>query len=332
MSKRRLARLQRSRERSLVRYVARRILALAALLLVASFGVFSLLYVSPGDPIDILLGDAPRTPQTVQAVRDEYHLDEPFLEQYWIWLKGAAHLDFGKSIQTSLPVSDTIRSRLPISLFLGLYAYVLTLAVGIALGIWSALKKESALDRGIAAGAILGLSTPVFVTGIYLLYLFSVVLGWFPSFGAGVGFSDRLSHLTLPAIALAFHSAAYLVRHTRAAMVNALDTDYVTFARARGLSSQRILFLYALRNALIPVVTISGLVLAGLIAGAVLVEVTFSLPGIGGLLVESASVKDLPMLQAVALVIAVVIMTANLIADLLYLAVDPRLRLGARAA
>jgi peptide/nickel transport system permease protein len=163
------------------------------------------------------------------------------------------------------------------------------------------------------------------------LYVFAILLPWFPAFGKGSGFVDELWHMTLPAIALASVVMAYVVKHTRAAMIKALDQDYVTFARARGLSAWRVLTVYALRNALIPIVTISGLLLSFLITGAVLVEVTFSLPGIGGLLVQSANTKDLPMIQGVALVIAVVVMGVNLIADLLYLAVDPRIRLGKRA-
>jgi peptide/nickel transport system permease protein len=314
--------------RPLVVYILRRLLALAALLVFISFAVFSLLYVTPGSAVDILLGTEPRSQETVRALNEQYHLDEPFLTQYWLWAKDAAHLQFGDSIQTTLPVTDEIRSRLPVSIFLGVYAFILTIVLGVALGILAALKKQRALDRGIVGGSVIGLSTPAFVSGVFLLYLFAVELGWFPTFGQGEGFFDQIWHLTLPAIALALVACAYIVKHTRAALMNVLDQDYVTFARARGLSDRRVLVLYALRNALIPIVTLSGPLLAFLITGAVLVEVTFSLPGIGQLLVQSATTKDLPMLQGITLVAAIFILVANLLVDLLYMAADPRIRLG----
>jgi peptide/nickel transport system permease protein len=268
----------------------------------------------------------------VRTLTHEYHLDEPFLTQYWLWAKGAIHGDFGNSIVSTLPVTHEITSRLPTSLFLGLYAFVLTMISGLGLGIASALRKWTFTDRSLVAGTIVALSTPAFVAGVLLLFLFAIKLGLFPVFGPGDGFIDRLWHLTLPAIALALSCAAYVMKHTRASMIGVLDQDYVTFARARGLSGRRVLFTYALRNALIPVVTISGLILTFLITGAVLVETTFSLSGIGQLLVQSAAAKDIPVIQGVAIVVALVIMIVNLLADLVYLAVDPRIRLGNRNA
>jgi peptide/nickel transport system permease protein len=314
--------------RSLAVYVARRLATLCLLLVIVSFAIFSLLYASPGNAVDTLLGTAPRTPETVRALRSEYHLDQPFLTQYWLWAKDAARFQFGDSVQTTLPVTDEIRSRLPTSLFLGAYAFILTMLLGLGLGVLAALRRSSTIDRSIVGGSIVGLSTPAFVSGVFLLYVFSVRLRWFPVFGQGSGFIDRFWHLTLPAFSLALVTSAYVMKHTRAAMLGVLQQDYVTFARARGLSWHRVLLAYGLRNALIPVVTISGLVLAYVITGAVLVEVTFSVSGIGQLLVQSATAKDLPMLQGVALVVAVLIMLANLVADLTYAVVDPRVRVG----
>jgi peptide/nickel transport system permease protein len=188
------------------------------------------------------------------------------------------------------------------------------------------MRRGGSLDRAIVGLSIVGISAPAFVVGVALLYIFAIVLPWFPAFGPGDGFFDELWHLTLPAIALALGGAAFLVKHTRAALINVLDQDYLSFARARGLSRRRVLFVYALRNALIPIVTVSALVLAGVITGALLVEVTFSLPGIGSLLVNAVSTKDLPMVQGVTMTIAIVILLANLVADLVYVAVDPRIR------
>jgi peptide/nickel transport system permease protein len=313
-------------------FILRRLIVLCVLLVAVSFGVFSLLYIAPGNVIDTLLGTHPRTPQTIQFLTKEYHLDRPFLTQYWLWARDAARLRFGNSIQTTLPVTDEIRSRVPTSLFLGVYAYALTIFFGVGLGLVSALRRHRIEDRAIAAFSIVGLSTPVFVSGVFLLYLFAIVLPWFPAFGQGSGFVDELWHLTLPAASLALVSCAYVMRHTRAAVIGVVDQDYVTFARARGLPWHRILFAYTLRNALIPVVTIAGLIFAFLITGAVLVETTFSLPGLGRLLVQSATVKDLPMIQGVAILIAIFIMVTNLLTDIAYMLADPRIRLGRKGS
>lgn len=308
--------------------IGRRLAVLVLLLILISFGVFCLMYIAPGSVIDALLGTNPRTQESIRALQEQYHLNEPFLMQYWIWLREAVQLNFGDSVQTTLPVIDEIKARLPVSLFLGVYAYILTMIAGVGLGIVAALKRRTSVDRGIVATTVVALSTPAFVAGVILLYLFAILVPLFPVFGSGSGFVDRLWHLTLPAVSLALVGTAYVLKHTRAALIGVLDEDYITFARARGLSPTRILFAYGLRNALIPVVTISGVTLAFLITGAVLVEVTFSLGGIGELLVQSATNKDLPMLQGVALVTASVIMLLTLLADLAYIAVDPRIRLG----
>jgi peptide/nickel transport system permease protein len=305
---------------------------LAVLLVVISFLVFSLLYISPGSVIDTLLGTNPRTPQEVQFLTHQYHLDKSFWEQYWLWASGALRFHFGNSIQTSLPVTNEITARLPTSLFLGIYAYILTMILGVGGGIWAALRRGRLLDRVIVGSSMVALSTPGFVSGVFLIWLFAIQVRWFPVSGPGSGFFGQVWHLTLPAVALALTGMAYLVKHTRAAMIGVLDQDYVTFARARGLSSARVLFTYALRNALIPVVTISGVILSYVIVGAVLVEDTFSVPGIGQLLVQSATAKDLPMIQGVAMLVAVVIILANLLADVTYIVIDPRIRLGRRSS
>jgi peptide/nickel transport system permease protein len=314
--------------RELIWFVVRRLVVLCLLLVVVSFAVFSLVYLAPGSPLDAYLGVQPRTPQTVATLRHEFHLDKPFLTQYWLWARNAVQLNFGNSIATTLPVIDEIKARLPTSLYLGAYAYGLTMVLGVGLGVLAALRRQRFLDRAIVGGAIVALSTPAFVSGILLLYVFAILVHLFPVFGGGTGFFDEVWHLTLPAIALAFVGSGYVLKHTRAAMIGVLDQDYVTFARARGLSARRVLVSYALRNALIPVVTISGVILALVVTGAVLVEVAFSLPGIGQLLVQSASQKDITTIQGVAIVVALVIMLANLLADIAYVAVDPRIRLG----
>lgn len=312
-------------------FILRRLVVLAVLLVLISFVTFALLYISPGSLIDILLGARPHTAATVRALTSEYHLNKPFMVQYWLWAWQAAQLHFGNSIQTSLPVTSEITARLPLSLFLGIYSFALTMVFGVGLGVVSALRRGSFVDRGLVGAVMLGLSTPAFVAGVALLYVFAILVHWFPAYGVGTGFFDELWHLTLPAVALAVTTVAYVTRHTRAAMIGILDQDYVVFARARGLSQRRVLYVYLLRNALIPVITISGVILSSLIVGVVLVEVAFSLPGLGSLLVTAATAKDIPVLQGVVLLFAVVIVIANLLADVVYMLVDPRIRVGSRS-
>lgn len=312
-------------------FVLRRLVVLAVLLVVISFVTFTLLEIAPGNLIDILLGARPHTAATVRALTREYHLNRPFLVQYWFWARQAVLLHFGTSIQTSLPVASEIGSRLPLTLFLGIYSFVLTMVLGIGFGVVAALKRGGVVDRLLTGAVMLGLSTPAFVAAVALLYLFAIKVRLFPVFGTGSGFFDELWHLTLPSVALAVTTVAYVSRHTRAAMIGVLDQDYVVFARARGLSSRRVLYTYLLRNALIPVITISGVIFSSLIVGVVLVEVAFSLPGLGSLLVTAATSKDITVLQGVVLLFAVVIVVANLLADVIYMVVDPRIRVGERS-
>jgi peptide/nickel transport system permease protein len=318
--------------RAVLLMIGKRLVALVVLVAILSFLVFSLVHIAPGTAVDAYLGGKPATPELVELLTERYHLDEPFFTQYWLWLKDALVFDFGESTLTTLPVTDEIGIRLGPSAFLAVYAYVLTMILGVVPGIIAALRQRKLLDRGLVAGAVVALSTPPFVMGILLLYVFAVLVPIFPAAGRGEGFFDQLWHLTLPALALALCVAAFLLRHTRASMINVLDQDYITFARARGLSWAQVLLRYAFRNALIPVVTVSGALLAFFFAGAVFVEATFSLGGIGELLVQSAQTSDMPMIQALSILIAVLIVLANLLADLAYVAIDPRIRFEGRSA
>ncbi|WP_369216481.1 ABC transporter permease [Streptomyces flavofungini] len=317
--------------KSTLAFIARRLVAMAVLLVVLSFAVFSLVHIAPGDAVDALLGGRPSSPELVATLRKQHHLDEPFLTQYWLWAKDALHLDFGASTQTTLPVTDEIGARFGSSVLLGGYAYALSLLFGVVPGVIAALKQRQALDRGLVAGAVVALSTPPFVLGILLLYLFAVLTPLFPAAGKGEGLLDELWHLTLPAVALALTVSAFLLRHTRASMIGVLNQDYVTFARARGIATRRIMLRYLLRNALIPVVTVSGVLLTYFVTGAVLVESTFSIGGLGELLVQAAGTSDLPMIQGLTLLIATIIITANLLTDLAYVAIDPRIRFERRS-
>jgi peptide/nickel transport system permease protein len=293
--------------------------------MIISFGVFSLLYLAPGSAEQVLLQGRAVDAATRNEIREAFNLNEPFLQQYRLWVSGAIRLDFGESIRTGEPVLNAILNRMGLTIFLGLYGFIVAMVAGLSLGILAAVKSRTSVDRGIVMFSIVGASAPPFVTGVFLLYLFAVLLGWFPAFGQGEGFADRFWHLTLPALALAFGGAALVVRLTRAGMIGALDQDFVTFARARGLSPRRVLRAYALRNALIPVVNAGALMLAFMLTGAALVEVTFALPGIGALLVESVNFRDLPMVQGLSMVLATVVILVNLATDVIYLFIDPRI-------
>jgi peptide/nickel transport system permease protein len=312
-------------------FIARRILGSVILLLFISFLVFALLYIAPGSPEQLLLGHRPPSPAVIAEIRRTYHLDDSFLGQYWHWLSDAVQLNFGRSIATSQEVTETISSRFGVSVFLGLYAFIGTMLIGVLVGMLSALKGDSVLGRTINATAYVGMCTPHFAIAVLLLYVFAVALGWFPAFGPGEGFLDRLYHLTLPAAAIVAGNAAYVIMFTRTAMVGSLGQDYVAFARARGLRRRRVVFAHALRNALIPIVTVGGSILGFLLIGTVIVESTFGLPGLGNLLLASLRNKDIPVVQALAVLIAATIITANLLTDVLYMLVDPRIRFGAGA-
>lgn len=307
-------------------FVLRRLGAMLLILLIVSFLIFSLLALAPGDPATILLGPTRATPEAVARVRAEFHLDEPFLEQYLTWLGNALHGDFGRSIRSGQQVTAVIQERLPVTLLLGVYAFLLTLIIGIPAGLASGMRRGSRLDRSVTFSSLIGLSAPTFAVGVLLIYVFAIWLGWFPPFGPGDGIVDRIYHTTLPAITLAVGSIAIVSRQTRAASMDVATRDYVTFARARATNPRTIWRSYVLRNASLPVITVAGLVLAFALTGAVLVEYAFALPGIGALLVESVQGLDLPVTQAVAMLTAVLVLSVNLIVDVSYFLLDPRLR------
>jgi len=311
-------------------YVVKRFLVAFGLLIVVSFLVFALLAMSPGSMETTLLGVRPATPETVEAIRDEYHLNEPFLVQYWYWVRDAAQLDLGRSITSGDTVTHIVQERLPVSLALAGYTLLIVLVVGVPLGLLAGIRHGTRVDRAVTTLTVVGMSAPAFAVGLLLLYLFGVELGWFPVFGAGEGFVDRVHHLTLPAVALALALGALVVRQTRAAALDVMYEDYVTFARARGLSRSRLLGAYALRNVSLPIVTSAGFILILALSGAVLVETVFSLPGVGSLIVESVTTKDVPVVQGVALMLAFYVIVINVLIDLSVMVIDPRTRYSVR--
>ena len=311
--------------------VAKRLAAMAALLLVISLLVFSLLWLSPGSTLATLIGTRPATPQMVAALTAQYHLHEGFVGQYVHWLAGALHLDFGRSIQSGASVTSVIAAHAPITLELAAYTLVLTLLVGIPAGMLAGMRRGSAIDRAVSGLLVLGFSAPGFAVGILLLYVFGVELGWFPVYGAGSGFFGRIAHLTLPAIAFSIFLTAIVARQTRAAALGVMERDYIAFARARGLSERRILLRYALRNIALPIITATGVVLIVALSGALFIEEVFSLEGLGYLMYQSVTSRDIPVVQGLAMFAAAFVIIVNLGVDVIALAIDPRTRYPARA-
>ena len=313
----------------MTRYLTRQFVAMVVLLLVTSFVIYGSLFLAPGSPDSVLFGAHTVSPALRAAVNREYHLNDPFIVQYWDWLVNVLHGNFGTSITYRTSVALRLRAAAPVTIFLVLYSSVLIIVVGIGLGVLSALRPGK-LDTIIMAVTNVGTAVPTFVAGIILLALFGVKLNWFPVYGAGSGFFDRIRHLTLPAVALAFWAVAYLTRVTRVAMREELQGDPVVTARSRGLSRRVVLQRHAFRNALIPVVTVAGLQVAGLIAGTVIVEQVFGLNGLGALLLSSVEDKDFATVQAVSLILVAAFIVVNTLVDIVYTFLDPRIRLGSR--
>jgi peptide/nickel transport system permease protein len=308
-----------------VRSLGRHVLGLAVTVWASTLVIFGALALAPGSPIAFLSGGRTLSPQEKAALNDYYHLNDPFFVRYWRWLWGVLHGNLGTSVEFHEPVTDVLGPRLETTFFLVLYAGLLIAVVGIGLGILAA-RAGRGVDGTITAATTVGLATPAFVAAVGLTLVFAVKLGWFPVFGSGGGFTGRISHLTLPAVALAIGGVALIARITRAAVKTELASEHVETARARGLSESRVLHRHAVRNALIPVTTATGLTVASLLAGTAVVETAFGVNGGGSLLVQSVEVKDFPVVQAVCLVMVVAFAVINTGVDLLYGVIDPRIR------
>ena len=317
-------------------FILRRLMQ-AVIVMVAVAFISFLLFQYVGDPVAMMLGqDA--TPQQIHDLRQALGLDRPFFIQFWHFLVNAAHGEFGISLRQGAKVSSLIAERFPATLELALVAAVLALAVGVPMGVYAALKRGTLLSQVFMTVSLLGVSLPTFLIGILLILVFSVQLGWFPSFGRGtvtqLGWwsTGLLSakgwhHIVLPAVTLAIYQLTLIMRLVRAEMLEVLRTDYIKFAKARGLRDRSIYFGHALKNTLVPVMTITGLQLGGLIAFAIITETVFQWPGMGLLFIQAVTFADIPVMAAYLCLIALIFVTINLVVDLLYFAVDPRLRL-----
>ncbi len=309
----------------MLRFILTRVAALVVTLLVASFLIFAALYLAPGDPATLLAGGR-ATPALLEQIRVQNHLNDPVWARYWDWLSGAVRGDLGESFIYRQSVTSLLAPRAGTTIFLVVYAAIIILSVGITLGLSSALRRR--LGAVVTVGTAIGMATPAFVAAILLITVFAVNLGWFPVFGSGEGFVDRLWHLTLPAIALAFAWVAYVAQITKAAVREELTREHVETARSRGIPGLLIVRRHVLRNAMIPITTVAGLTVAGLIAGAVVVEQAFGLNGLGSFLVQAAGQKDFAVVQAIALLLVATFVIANALVDLVNGLLDPRLRLA----
>ena len=298
------------------------VMAIVALL------VFGLLYIAPGDPAAVIAGDQ-ASPADVERIRQSLGLDRPFLVQFGTWVWRILHSDLGTSIFTNLPVASLIAQRIEPTLSLMVLTLVLTILIAVPLGVVAAWKAESFVDRAIMAFAVLAFSLPVFVVGYLLAYVFALELEWLPVQGytpLAQGFWPWLENLILPAVALGGVYIALIARITRASMLEVLQQDYIRTARAKGLDQRSILFVHALKNAAVPIVTVIGIGVALLIGGAVVTESVFAIPGLGRLTVDAILRRDYPVIQGIVLMFSFLYTLVNLMVDVTYTLIDPRIR------
>src|SRR5450631_894166 len=314
----------RDTRNAMLSFLAKRIIQLIPTLFFVSILIFSLQHLLPGDPALVMAGEE-RDPNVIAQIRAQYRLDQPIPIQYFYWVKGVLSGDFGESLRIQVPVRELIAQKLPVTMQLASMAIVIAFLIGIPAGIVSAVKKGTLWDYGANLFALWGISTPNFWLGIMLIFLFSIELGWLPASGyvpLSENWRASLAATVMPGNAI----AAILMRHTRSAMLQVLESDYVRTARAKVLSERSVILKHAMRNALTPVITLGALELGTLLSGAVLTEQIFSIPGFGKLIVDAVFNRDYAVVQGVVLVTATIYITLNLIADIAYILVNPRLR------
>ena len=322
-------------------FILRRLFQALIVMLTVAFIAF-LLFQYVGDPVTSLMGQDATVEQRAQ-LRADLGLDQPFFVQFGHFIVNAVQGEFGISLRQGRKVSSLIAERFPATLELAAVSALIALLLGIPLGVYAALRRGTVMSQVVMTGSLLGVSLPNFLIGILLILVFAVLLNWLPSFGRGDVVAlgpfttglltvDGLKHLLLPAITLALFPMALVLRLVRSEMLEVLRTDYIKFARARGLPNRLVYFGHALRNTLVPVITIAGLQLGGIIAFAIVTETVFQWPGMGLLFISAVQFADIPVMAAYLCLIALVFVTINLAVDLLYFAVDPRLRIERSAA
>ena len=313
-------------------YIIRRILQAILILIIVTFAIFIAMRYLPGDPILMVISQtdlAEITPELLEKIRHEYGLDRPIIVQYFDWLGGVFRGDFGTSIFTRDAVTEEITRRIPITFHLGILSFVISLAIGIPMGVICAIRRGTWMDTVLTVTANIGITIPNFWLGFLLMYLLALNLGWFPVHGYTSPFEDFMlstRQLVMPIICLCLFPIASNVRQTRSAMLEVMGQDYIRTAWSKGLKERSVIIRHALKNGLMPVLTLAGMGFGCIIGGSVLIETVFNIPGIGRLAVESTLNKDYPYVQAITLLIAAVVVMANLITDLAYGWLDPRIR------
>jgi peptide/nickel transport system permease protein len=318
-------------------FILRRMLQAVVVMVVVAYIAF-LLFQYVGDPVVFLVGQDAK-PDQIRELRSALGLDKPFYVQFWHFLSNAVQGEFGLSLRQGAKVSRLLGERFPATLELALVAAALALCIGIPMGVYTALRRGTFMSQVLMTLSLLGVSLPVFLIGILLILVFAVTLGWFPSFGRGetvqLGWwstglltRDGWHHIVLPALTLAIFQLTLILRLVRSEMLEVLRTDYIKFARARGLPNRAIHFGHALKNTLVPVMTITGLQLGNLIAFAIITESVFQWPGMGLLFIQAVTFADIPVMAAYLCLTALIFVVINLVVDLLYFVVDPRLRVG----
>jgi peptide/nickel transport system permease protein len=308
--------------------IGKRLLQLIPTVFLVSVMIFLLQQLLPGDPALVMAGEE-KDPEVIAQIRRQYRLDQPIPIQYLFWIKGVLTGDLGESMRLKVPVSELVLAKLPVTLQLACMAMVIALVIGVGLGIISAVKKGTAIDYAVNIFGLIGISTPNFWLGIMLIFLFAVHLGWLPASGFVSPFEDfwaSMKTTILPAFVLGNSIAGVLMRHTRSAMLQAMSSDYVRTARAKGLLETTVVIKHAMRNALTPVITLGALEFGTLLSGAVLTEQIFTIPGFGKLIVDAVFNRDYAVVQGVVLVTATTYIILNLLADVGYILVNPRLR------
>jgi len=304
----------------MLRYILKRLLMLVPVLFGVTLVSFSLLQIVPGDPAVLLAGED-ANPDFIEAVRKEYGFDQPVYVQYWRFISHAVQGDFGISIRNRAPVVDLLVQRFAFTAQLSFLSILIAAAIGLVAGVISATRQYSIFDTLSMLGALFGISMPIFWLGLLLMLVFSVELRWLPAGGAG-----GLRHMILPAVALGAASAAVIARMTRASMLEVVRQDYIRTARANGLREWVVIYKHALKNAMIPVITVFGLEFGYMLGGAVLTETVFSLPGVGRLMVEGIFQRDYPVVQGAMLLVAATFVLVNLLTDIAYALFDPKIR------
>lgn len=312
----------------MIAYLARRTMSLLSILLVVGVVVFFLIRLVPGDPTTALLGDN-ATLEQVDSLRTRLGLDRPIVEQFGAWFRALLKGDLGDSTYMRIPVVDAVAQRIEPTAMLALFATIVSVLLGVTLGVIAAVRHNTILDYGVMVIAMLGLSLPTFWLGLLMILFFAVTLQWLPAAGyvpLRESPLDALRYLAMPAVALGFNQAAIIARMTRASLLDTLGEDYVRTARSKGLPGRRVVVRHALRNALLPIVTVIGLSVATLAGGVVVTETVFNIPGAGRLVIDSVQRRDYPVIQGSVIMVALVYAVINLLIDLSYAFIDPRVR------